>query len=156
DFLKLRFPLFGPLIRKAVIARTCRTLSLLLQSGVGLMEALDISARVAGNRVIERALVTATVGVRDGGTLSETMRQTGAFPAMGTRRGASGGEGGSFAGMCGKAANYYGARVDATVEVLSTLIEPIMIVIMGAIAGGVIFALYLPIFNLGQAIRGAR
>src|SRR5262249_34054392 len=99
DFLKLRLPLFGPLIRKAVLARVCRTLSMLLQSGVGLMEALDISARVAGNREIERALLAATDGVRDGGTLAEMLRQTGRFPAMVTQLVASGEESGSLAQM---------------------------------------------------------
>ena len=156
DFVKLRVPMFGPLIRKAILARVCRTLSMLLQSGVGLMEALDISARVAGNREIERALSMATDGVRDGGTLAEMLRQTGRFPAMVTQLVASGEESGSLASMLGKAANYYEAQVDAAVETLSTLIEPVLIVVMGAIVGGVIFALYLPIFNLGQAIRSGR
>ena len=156
DFVKLRVPMFGPLIRKAILARVCRTLSMLLQSGVGLMEALDISARVAGNREIERALLMATDGVRDGGTLAEMLRQTGRFPAMVTQLVASGEESGSLASMLGKAATYYEAQVDAAVETLSTLIEPVLIVVMGAIVGGVIFALYLPIFNLGQAIRSGR
>ena len=154
DMFKLRVPIFGPLIRKAVIARTCRTLGLLLQSGIPLMEALDISKRVAGNRMIERALVFTALGVRDGGTLAQMMQETGAFPSMVTQLVGTGEESGSLAAMLGKAANYYEAQVDAAVDTLSTLIEPIMIVVMGGIAGGVIFALYLPIFNLGQAMRG--
>ena len=92
--------------------------------------------------------------MRDGGTIAETLRQTGQFPSMVTQLVATGEESGTLPAMLGKAAVYYEQQVDSTVATLSTLIEPIMIVIMGAIAGGVIFALYLPIFTLGQAIRG--
>ena len=155
DALKLRIPLFGPVIRKAVLARTCRTLSLLLQSGLPLLEALDITTHVAGNRTIARALVAVERGVRNGGTLAEMMQQTGAFTALVTQLVASGEESGALAALLGKAAVYYEAQVDATVAALSTLVEPIMILVLGGIAGSVIFALYMPIFNLGQAMRGA-
>jgi type IV pilus assembly protein PilC len=154
DALKLRVPLFGPIMRKAVIARTCRTLSLLLQSGIPLMDALAITMHVAGNRTIERALDFTTHGVRDGGTLAQTMRQTRVFPSLVVQLIATGEESGTLATMLGKAAQYYEAQVDAAVETLSTLIEPVLMVTMGALAGGVIFALYMPIFNLGQAVRG--
>jgi type IV pilus assembly protein PilC len=154
DTLKLRMPLFGSLIRKAVLARTCRTMSLLLQSGLPLLDVLDISTHVAGNRTIERALLAVTRGVRDGGTLAETMQQTGAFTSLVTQLVASGEESGSLAAMLGKAAIYYEAQVDAAVATLSTLVEPIMILVLGGIAGAVIFALYMPIFSLGQAMRG--
>jgi len=154
DMVKLRLPLFGSLIRKAVLARTCRTMSLLLQSGLPLLDALDIATHVAGNRTIERALVTVTHGVRNGATLADMMQQTGAFTSLVTQLVAAGEESGALAAMLGKAAVYYEAQVDSAVATLSTLIEPIMILVLGAIAGGIIFALYLPIFNLGQAMRG--
>jgi len=154
DTVKLRVPLFGSLVRKAVLARTCRTLSLLLQSGLPLLEALDIAAHVAGNRTIQRALLAVTRGVRDGGTLAETMQQTGAFTSLVTQLVASGEESGSLAVMLGKAAVYYEAQVDAAVATLSTLVEPILILVLGGITGAVILALYLPIFSLGQAMRG--
>lgn len=154
DTLKLRMPLFGSLIRKAVLARTCRTLSLLLQSGLPLLDALDIVRQVAGNRTIERALLAVTAGVRDGGTLADMMQQTGAFTSLVTQLVASGEESGALAAMLGKAAVYYEAQVDATVATLSTLVEPILILVIGGITGGVIFALYMPIFSLGQALRG--
>jgi len=153
DTLKLRIPLFGPLIRKAVLARTCRTLSLLLQSGLPLLDALDIATHVAGNRTIERALVAVERGVRNGGTLADMMQQTGAFTALVVQLVASGEESGALAALLGKAAVYYESQVDATVAALSTLVEPIMILLLGGIAGSVIFALYMPIFNLGQAMR---
>ena len=154
DTLKLRMPLFGSLIRKAVLARTCRTMSLLLQSGLPLLDALDIATNVAGNRTVERALVTVTHGVRNGATLADMMQQTGAFTSLVTQLVAAGEESGALAAMLGKAAVYYEAQVDSAVATLSTLVEPIMILVLGGIAGSVIFALYMPIFNLGDAMRG--
>ncbi len=155
DTLKLRMPLFGSLIRKAVLARTCRTLSLLLQSGLPLLDALDITMHVAGNRTVERALLAVTRGVRDGGTLADMMQQTGAFTSLVTQLVATGEESGALAAMLGKAAVYYEAQVDAAVATLSTLVEPILILVLGGITGTVILALYMPIFSLGQAMRGA-
>jgi type IV pilus assembly protein PilC len=154
DSAKLRVPLFGPLIRKAVMARTCRTLSVLLSSGIPLIEAMDTVARVSGNKVVEDALALATARMQDGGTIADTLRRTGEFPSMVVQFVATGEESGTLPAMLARAATYYEQQVDDTVATLSTLIEPIMIVIMGALAGGVIFALYLPIFSLGQAIKG--
>lgn len=154
DRVKLGMPLFGPLIRKAIMARVCRTLAVLLNSGIPLIEAMETVSRVAGNRIIELALTGATRRMRDGGTIAATLRETGQFPAMVVQLVATGEESGTLPTMLGKAAMYYEQQVDNTVATLSTLIEPVMIVIMGAIAGSVIFALYLPIFTLGQAVRG--
>jgi type IV pilus assembly protein PilC len=154
DALKLKMPLFGSLIRKAIMARTCRTLSVLLNAGIPLIEAMETVSRVSGNAVIEGALVGATQRMRDGGTIAETLRETGEFPSMVTQLVATGEESGTLPAMLSKAALYYEQQVDNAVATLSTLIEPIMIVIMGGIAGGVIFALYLPIFSLGTAIKG--
>lgn len=155
DGAKLRVPLFGPLVRKAVLARTCRTLSVLLSSGIPLIEAMGTVARVSGNRVIEDALIEATAHVQDGGTIADTLKRTGEFPSMVVQFVATGEESGTLPAMLARAASYYEQQVDNTVATLSTLIEPIMIVVMGALAGGVIFALYLPIFSLGQAIKGS-
>jgi type IV pilus assembly protein PilC len=154
DRLKLQVPLFGPLIRRAVMARTCRTLSVLLSSGIPLLEALDTVARASGNKVIEEALAAATAGIQDGGTVADALKRTGEFPSMVIQFVATGEESGTLAAMLARAAGYYEQQVDNSVATLSTLIEPVMIVIMGALAGAVIFALYLPIFSLGQAIKG--
>jgi type IV pilus assembly protein PilC len=154
DRLKLAVPLFGPLIQKALMARTCRTLSVLLSSGIPLIEAMETVARVAGNQVVEDALAEATRRMRDGGTIAEALRQTGVVPGLVVQLVATGEETGTLPAMLAKAAVYYEQQVDSTVATLSTLIEPIMIVVMGSLAGAVIFALYLPIFTLGQAIRG--
>jgi type IV pilus assembly protein PilC len=153
DMLKLHLPLFGPLVRKAIMARVCRTLSLLLQAGIPLLEAMETTARVTNNKVIERALRAATRQMQDGGTIADTLRRTGEFPTMVVQLVATGEESGTLPAMLGRAAVYYEQQVDNTVATLSTLIEPIMILVLGAIAGGIIFALYLPIFNLGQAMR---
>lgn len=154
DRIKLGFPMFGQLVRKAIMARVCRTLAVLLSSGIPLIEAMETVSRVAGNRVIEGALTDATRRMRDGGTIAATLRETGQFPVMVIQLVATGEESGTLPTMLGRAAVYYEQQVDNSVATLSTLIEPVMIVIMGAIAGAVIFALYLPIFTLGQAIRG--
>jgi type IV pilus assembly protein PilC len=154
DRMKLNMPLFGSLIRKSIMARTCRTLSVLLNAGIPLVEAMETVARVSGNAVIEEALTAATQRMRDGGTIAETLRQTGEFPGMVTQLVATGEESGTLPTMLGRAATYYEQQVDQSVATISSLIEPLMIVVMGGIAGGVIFALYLPIFNLGQAMKG--
>lgn len=154
DRVKLNMPLFGSLIRKSIMARTCRTLSVLLNAGIPLIEAMETVSRVAGNAIIEEALTGATQRMRDGGTIADTLRQTGEFPSMVTQLVATGEESGTLPGMLGRAATYYEQQVDQSVATLSTLIEPLMIVLMGGMAGGVILALYLPIFNLGRAIKG--
>jgi len=154
DAAKLRFPMFGALIRKAIMARACRTLSVLLSAGIPLLEAMETTARVSGNKIIERAMLRATKEMQDGGTIADTLRRTGEFPTLVLQLVATGEESGTLPAMLGRAAGYYEQQVDNTVNTLSSLIEPIMIVIMGTITGGVIFALYLPIFTLGQAIKG--
>lgn len=154
DRFKLTMPLFGSLIRKAIMARVCRTLSVLLNSGIPLIEAMETVSKVAGNKVIEEAMAAATQRMRDGAPIAETLRDTGEFPSMVTQLVATGEESGTLPTMLGRAASYYEQQVDQSVATLSSLIEPLMIVVMGGIAGGVIFALYLPIFNLGQAMKG--
>jgi type IV pilus assembly protein PilC len=154
DRVKLRMPVFGPLIRRAVMARTCRMLSVLLSSGIPLIEAMETVARASGNKVVEEALASATAGIQDGGTVADALKRTGEFPSMVIQFVATGEESGTLASMLARAAGYYEQQVDASVATLSTLIEPVMIVVMGALAGAVIFALYLPIFSLGQAIKG--
>src|SRR5688572_26875887 len=115
DGAKLRVPLFGPLVRKAVLARTCRTLSVLLSSGIPLIEAMDTVARVSGNRVIEDALTEATAHVQDGGTIADTLKRTGEFPSMVVQFVATGEESGTLPAMLARAASYYEQQVDNTV-----------------------------------------
>ncbi len=131
DSAKLRVPLFGVLIRKSIMARVCRTMSVLLSAGIPLLEATETTARVSGNKIIEGALLTAIRRMQEGGTIAETLRQTGEFPSMVIQLVSTGEESGTLPGMLGRAATYYEQQVDNTVATLSTLIEPIMIVIMG-------------------------
>jgi type IV pilus assembly protein PilC len=146
--------MFGPLVRKAIMARVCRTMGVLLQSGIPLIEAMETAAMVSNNSVLERAIRKASNSVRDGVTIADSLKGTGEFPSMVTQIVATGEESGTLPLMLSKATLYYEQQVDNTVATLSSLIEPIMIVLMGSIVGGVIFALYLPIFGLGQAMRG--
>ncbi len=156
DGATLRLPLFGSLIRKAIMARACRTLAVLLQAGIPLVEAMETVARVSNNKIIEGALLQAIQRMRDGGTMAEALRQSGQFPSMVVQLVATGEESGTLPAMLGRGAGYYEQQVDSAVATLSTLVEPVMIVVMGIIAGSVIFALYLPIFTLGQTVRGLR
>jgi len=153
DRLKLSLPIFGPLIHKAAVAKFCRTLSTLVQSGVPLLEALEISSGVAENRVIQSAIHQGIAKVREGGTIADSLRQSGQFPALVTQMVATGEETGQLPALLGKSALYYEQQVDATVTALSSLLEPVLIVFMGMIAAAIIVSLYLPIFNLGRAIR---
>lgn len=154
DRFKLRLPIFGRLIRKASLAKVCRTLSLLIQGGVPLLEALDMSAEAAGNRVIADAMRQSLMMVREGGAVAEALRRSGQFPSLVTQMVATGEESGQLAAMLGKSALYYEQQVDAAVNALTPLLEPVLIVIVGIIAGAIIISLYLPIFGLGQAILG--
>jgi len=154
DRFKLRVPIFGPLIHKAVVAKVCRTLATLVQSGVPLLDALEISANVAENRVIEDAVHQSIASVREGGTIAESFRKSGRFPSLVTQMIGTGEETGQLPAMLAKSALYYEQQVESTVNALSTIIEPILIVIMGIIAASIIVSLYLPIFNIGRAIRG--
>jgi len=154
DRFKLRLPIFGPLMRKAILAKVCRTLSLLIQGGVPLLEALDMSAEAAGNRVIGEAMRRSLTLVREGGTVADALRRSGQFPSLVTQMVATGEESGQLAAMLGKSALYYEQQVDATVNALTPLLEPILIIIVGIMAGFIIISLYLPIFGLGRAIMG--
>jgi type IV pilus assembly protein PilC len=155
DAAKLRLPLFGELIRKGILARVCRTLNMLLSGGIPLLEGLQTTAQVSNNKVIENALLRAMRQLREGDTVGETLAKTGQFPTMVIQLVTTGEESGTLPEMLGRAAEYYEQEVDEAVATLSTLIEPVMIVATGALIGTIIFALYLPIFNIGQAIKGS-
>jgi type IV pilus assembly protein PilC len=154
DAGKLRLPLFGPLIRKAILAKLCRTLATLLNSGVPVLEALDIMASAAGNRVIEEAIRRTIDEVKGGDTMARSFRRSGQFPSMFIQMMATGEETGKLPELMNKTALYYEQQVDSAVTALSSMLEPLLIVVVGSVAGAVILALYLPIFNLGHAISG--
>lgn len=152
DRVFLRLPIFGDLIRKATIARWTRTLSTMFAAGVPLVEALDSVAGAAGNRVYYNATKKIQNEVSTGSSLTVAMQNSNVFPSMVLQMTAIGEESGSLDSMLSKVADFFEAEVDDAVEALSSLMEPIIMVVLGGLIGGLVIAMYLPIFKMGQAI----
>jgi type IV pilus assembly protein PilC len=153
DRFKLRVPVFGVLTRKTALARFSRTLAALTRSGVGILEALDIVAETSGNEVVSVALRETQSAVKRGDTLARPLEQHEVFPPMVTQMISVGEETGALDEMLDKIADFYDSEVTATVDALTSLIEPLMIVVMGTIVGGMIISLYLPMFNIIKLIK---
>jgi type IV pilus assembly protein PilC len=152
DRLLLRVPIFGELVNKSVVARWTRTLSTMFAAGVPLVEALDSVGGASGNAVFKEATEQIQKDVSTGASLTTSMQATGVFPTMVLQMCAIGEESGSLDGMLGKAAEFYEDEVDEAVKGLSSLMEPIIIVILGTLIGGIVVSMYLPIFKLGQVV----
>jgi type IV pilus assembly protein PilC len=152
DRLLLRIPVFGVLIEKSVIARWTRTMSTMFAAGVPLVEALDSVGGASGNKIFERATVKIQQEVSTGSSLTASMTNANLFPSMVLQMCAIGEESGSIDHMLGKAADFYESEVDDMVAGLSSLMEPIIIVFLGTIIGGIVVAMYLPIFKMGQVV----
>jgi type IV pilus assembly protein PilC len=152
DRLFLRLPVFGDLIRKAVLARWTRTLSTMFGAGVPLVEALDSVGGAAGNAVYAQATEQIQREVSTGTALTMAMQNTGVFPTMVLQMASIGEESGSLDHMLGKAAEFYEEEVDEMVKGLSSLMEPFIIVILGVLIGGIVVSMYLPIFKLGAVV----
>jgi type IV pilus assembly protein PilC len=152
DRLMLKIPVFGDLIFKSVIARWTRTLSTMFAAGVPLVEALDSVGGAAGNYIYKTATDKIQMEVATGTSLTAAMTNANVFPTMVLQMCAIGEESGALDHMLGKAADFYEAEVDDMVEGLSSLMEPIIIVFLGTIIGGIVVAMYLPIFKLGQVV----
>ena len=152
DRLFLRLPIFGDVIRKAAIARWCRTLSTMFAAGVPLVESLDSVAGAAGNYVYYEATKKVQAEVSTGTGLTAAMTNSGVFPSMVLQMTAIGEESGSLDAMLGKVADFFEQEVDEAVESLSSLMEPMIMVVLGTLIGGIVVAMYLPIFKMGQAI----
>ena len=152
DRLLLRIPIFGALINKSVIARWTRTLSTMFAAGVPLVEALDSVGGAAGNAVYAEATLKIQRDVSTGSALTTAMQTTGVFPNMVIQMTSIGEESGSLDNMLGKAAEFYEEEVDDMVKGLSSLMEPIIIVVLGTLIGGIVVAMYLPIFKIGQVV----
>jgi type IV pilus assembly protein PilC len=153
DAIKLNLPLFGPLVRMYAITKFARTLGILTESGTHILGALKVMRPVPGNKVLERGIDDVRAQVEEGVSLSRAMNDAGVFPDMLVQMTATGEETGKLDQMLMRTAEFYEQRVSAKVEGLSSLIEPIAIVVLGAVIGMMLVALYLPIFNLGQAMR---
>jgi type IV pilus assembly protein PilC len=154
DAFMLRIPVLGQVIRKAAIARFTRTLGTLISSGVPILNGLDITARTAGNKVVERAVFATRESISQGNTIAEPLRAAGVFPPMVTQMIGVGEQTGALDEMLEKIANFYDDEVDTAVETLTSVIEPVMIVVMGVLVGGMLIAMYLPMFKLINVISG--
>jgi len=152
DRLALRLPIFGDVLRKASIARWCRTLSTMFAAGVPLVESLDSVAGAAGNYVYYEATKKVQNEVSTGTGLTVAMGNSGVFPSMVLQMVAIGEESGSLDAMLSKVADFFEQEVDEAVESLSSLMEPMIMVILGGLIGGIVVAMYLPIFKMGQAV----
>jgi type IV pilus assembly protein PilC len=148
DAVVLKLPVLGSLMRKIAVSRFCRTLSTLLASGVSILEALDITARTAGNAIIEEAIQTTRKSIERGETIAQPLRETNVFPSMVVQMISVGEATGALDTMLSKIADFYEEEVDVAVAGLLTLLEPIMIFFLGTVVGGIVIAMYLPIFDL--------
>ena len=153
DAMLLKTPVFGMLIRKVAVARFTRTLGTLVSSGVPILEGLRITARTAGNKVVEKAVLQCRAAVTAGKTLAEPLRASSVFPPMVTQMINVGEQTGALDAMLGKIADFYDDEVDTAVGALTALLEPLMIVFLGIVIGGMVVAMYLPIFRLVTLIK---
>jgi type IV pilus assembly protein PilC len=154
DRLRLRVPMkIGDIVQKIALARWSRTLSALVSAGVPLLQALDITGKTAGNDVVEQAMKGVIENVKGGGTIAEPLKASPAFPTMVTHMVAVGEETGSLDTMLSKIADFYEDQVDAAVKSLTSILEPIMIIVVGGIVGFIVISMYLPLFKVYDAIK---
>jgi type IV pilus assembly protein PilC len=154
DSIVLKLPVLGLLMRKIAVARFTRTLGTLIASGVPILEGLDITARTAGNAVVERALQQVRKSLEEGKSLTEPLRDSDVFPGMVTQMISVGEQTGAMDAMLQKIADFYEEEVDAAVKDLLTALEPIMIVFLGVVVGGVVISMYMPLFSLIGKLSG--
>jgi len=152
DDLLLKIPVFGQLLRKVAVAKFTRTMGTMLASGVAILEALDIVAKTAGNRTVEKAIYNVRSGIAEGRTMADPLGESGVFPAMVCQMIGVGESTGALDAMLEKIADFYDEEVDQAVENLTALIEPFMLVFLGVTIGGLVVAMYLPIFKMAGAV----
>jgi type IV pilus assembly protein PilC len=154
DTLILKVPLIGSLMRRIAVARFTRTLGTLITSGVPMLEAMDITARTSGNAVIEKAILSVRAAIETGRTIVDPLRETGVFPNMVVQMIGVGEQTGALDAMLGKVADFYEDEVDAAVGDLLTAMEPMIILVLGVVVGGVVISMYLPLFSLIGKLAG--
>ena len=152
DALLLKLPVFGILLRKVAVTKFTRTMGTMLSSGVAILEALDIVAKTAGNRTVEKAIYNVRSGITEGRTMADPLKESGVFPPMVCQMIAVGESTGALDAMLEKIADFYDEEVDQAVENMTALIEPFMLVFLGVTIGGLVVAMYLPIFKMAGAI----
>jgi type IV pilus assembly protein PilC len=154
DKWALTMPVMGDLIRKASVAKFTRTLGTLISSGVPILEGLNIVAKTSGNKIVEQAIIAARTSISEGKTLADPLAKSGVFPSMVTQMISVGEATGALDAMLTKIADFYDDEVDAAVEALTALLEPIMMVFLGTVIGFIVIAMYLPIFKMASALSG--
>jgi type IV pilus assembly protein PilC len=152
DALMLKLPVFGILLRKVAVAKFTRTMGTMLSSGVAILESLDIVAKTAGNKTIEKAIYNVRSGIAEGRTMADPLAESGVFPPMVCQMIAVGESTGALDAMLGKIAEFYDDEVDQAVDNLTAMIEPVMLVFLGTVIGGLVIAMYLPIFKMAGNI----
>jgi len=150
----LKLPILGILLRKIAVARFTRTLGTLITSGVPILEGLTITAKTSGNAVLEEALMKVRKAIEEGRTIVDPLRECGVFPNMVTQMIGVGEATGAMDSMLQKIADFYEDEVDAAVKDLLTAMEPIMIVVLGVVVGGIVISMYLPLFSLIGKLAG--
>ncbi|TVQ78143.1 MAG: type II secretion system F family protein [Bradymonadales bacterium] len=153
DDLFLRSPVFGPVLQKVAVARFTRTLGTMISSGVPILEALDITAKASGNMTVEKAVLRARASISEGKTIAEPISRSTVFPPMVCQMINVGEQTGALDTMLGKIADFYDDEVDAAVKGLTSLMEPAMMVILGGLIGGMVVAMYLPIFEMAGNLQ---
>jgi type IV pilus assembly protein PilC len=154
DGFMLKLPILGIIMRKVAVARFCRTLSTLMSSGVPILDGLDITAKTAGNAIVEDAVQMTRTRIERGETVSQPLKETGVFPPMVTQMINVGETTGALDAMLSKIADFYEEEVDTAVAGLLTLLEPVMIAFLGVVVGGIVIAMYLPMFDLISKLAG--
>ncbi|MDQ5986446.1 MAG: Type II secretion system protein F [Syntrophus sp. SKADARSKE-3] len=154
DSLILKSPVFGPLLKKVAVAKFTRTMATMMSSGVPILEGLTIVSKTAGNVIIERALIETRKSISEGKTIAEPLAETDIFPPMVVQMIAVGEATGALDTMLAKIADFYDDEVDAAVEAMTALLEPFMMVFLGGVVGGMIIAMYLPIFKMASVVGG--
>jgi type IV pilus assembly protein PilC len=152
DRIVLKLPVFGPLFQKIAVARFSRTLGTLVSSGVPILDGLTIVSKSSGNKMIEAAIITARNSIREGETIAEPLTRCGVFPPMVTQMISVGESTGALDSMLGKIAEFYEEEVDVAVANLTSLLEPFLMIFLGVVIGGVVIAMYLPIFQMASAV----
>jgi type IV pilus assembly protein PilC len=154
DGMVLKLPILGLIMRKIAVARFCRTLSTLISSGVPILDGLEITARTSGNAIVEDAILSTRKSIEGGNTIAAPLKETAVFPPMVVQMIGVGEATGALDTMLGKIADFYEEEVDTAVAGLLTLLEPVMIAFLGLIVGGIVIAMYLPIFDLISKLTG--
>jgi len=154
DSLILRLPVLGNVMRKIAVARFTRTLGTLLSSGVPMLEAMDITARTSGNAVVENAILSVRKAVETGSTVVDPLRESGVFPNMVVQMVGVGEHTGGLDNMLGKIADFYEDEVDVAVADLLAAMEPMIILFLGLVVGGIVISMYLPLFSLIGELAG--